>query len=161
MKYKLTNLIVLWLLLSSFNWIDFIKSHEGFRPDVYTCPSGKPTIGYGHVIKPGEEITSLDTTQATQILLKDFTRSIYHAKRYHPNLNDTQIAAVAHLIYSIGIGNYSKSGVYIAIRDNKSQQSIYAEWIKWGYYKQKVHPKKMFNRNVEFFEFKNGSSTSK
>ena len=33
--------------------IALIKRFEGFCAKVYTCPAGKPTIGYGHVVKPG------------------------------------------------------------------------------------------------------------
>jgi lysozyme len=31
--------------------IDFIKKYEGFSAKIYLCPAGKPTIGYGHLIK--------------------------------------------------------------------------------------------------------------
>ena len=31
-----------------------IKHFEGFRADAYLCPAGKLTVGYGHVIQPGD-----------------------------------------------------------------------------------------------------------
>ena len=37
--------------------IDLIKRFEGFSPTVYFCPAGYPTIGYGHVVKKGEDFT--------------------------------------------------------------------------------------------------------
>ena len=31
-----------------------IQAFEGFSPTVYICPAGYPTVGYGHVVLPGE-----------------------------------------------------------------------------------------------------------
>ena len=32
-----------------------IKRFEGFAPGIYVCPGGWPTIGYGHVVRDGEQ----------------------------------------------------------------------------------------------------------
>jgi lysozyme len=34
--------------------LDLIKKSEGFRDHIYRDVAGYPTIGYGHLIKPGE-----------------------------------------------------------------------------------------------------------
>ena len=31
-----------------------IKRFEGFEPEIYICPAGWPTIGYGHVVRDHE-----------------------------------------------------------------------------------------------------------
>jgi lysozyme len=31
-----------------------VAHFEGYQPKKYLCPAGKPTIGFGHLIKPGE-----------------------------------------------------------------------------------------------------------
>jgi len=39
--------------------INLVKSFEGFRSCVYNDAVGKPTIGYGHLIKAGERFTCI------------------------------------------------------------------------------------------------------
>ena len=34
--------------------IALIKRFEGFAPEIYICPGGWPTIGYGHVVRDHE-----------------------------------------------------------------------------------------------------------
>jgi len=35
--------------------VRLIERFEGFRESIYQCPGGKPTIGYGHVVKDYEK----------------------------------------------------------------------------------------------------------
>lgn len=51
--------------------IALIQKFEGFSPTVYDDAAGKPTIGYGHLIKKGESFTTLTEMQALAILYKD------------------------------------------------------------------------------------------
>lgn len=52
----------------------FIAQFEGFRATVYRCPAGKPTIGYGHVIRPGEYFEAVSRDQAMVLLQRDADR---------------------------------------------------------------------------------------
>ncbi len=36
------------------NGINLIKRFEGFEPEIYLDAAGFPTIGYGHLLRPGE-----------------------------------------------------------------------------------------------------------
>ena len=38
---------------------EYIKAHEGLRLKVYKDSLGKKTIGYGHLIKIGENYTTI------------------------------------------------------------------------------------------------------
>jgi lysozyme len=51
-----------------------IKNHEGWRPYVYLDAVGLPTIGYGHLIKPGERFTTITKEQGEKLLLTDVAR---------------------------------------------------------------------------------------
>ena len=50
-----------------------IKEFEGYERFPYSCPAGKLTIGYGHVIRPGETfpVKGLTESEATELLCKD------------------------------------------------------------------------------------------
>ena len=51
--------------------VTFIARHEGFRDSVYKDVAGLPTIGYGHLIKPGEEYTTITHEEAIALLHED------------------------------------------------------------------------------------------
>lgn len=35
--------------------LNLIKQFEGFEPEIYLDAAGLPTIGYGHLLRPGED----------------------------------------------------------------------------------------------------------
>lgn len=66
---------------TSENGIAFIKRNEGYRPQVYN-DNGRPAIGYGHDLEPGETwAAGLDLDRADQLLRQDL------AERYEPRVN--------------------------------------------------------------------------
>ncbi len=51
-----------------------IKRVEGFAPEVYVCPGGWPTIGYGHVVRDAERdrfADGIDEATAEELLRRD------------------------------------------------------------------------------------------
>jgi lysozyme len=76
---------------------------EGFRSEVYRCPRGFPTIGFGHRCRvdhpPVDERAALDT------LLVDVREANDSARRLVPNLDDLPTPAqhaVVHMIFQLG-----------------------------------------------------------
>ncbi len=55
--------------------IELIKKYEGFKGDIYRCPAGKDTIGYGHLIKKGEEYRKITRAKAEELLKSDVQRN--------------------------------------------------------------------------------------
>lgn len=51
-----------------------IKAFEGFASTVYVCPAGYPTIGYGHVVQPGESFGELTQDEGDALLVRDLPR---------------------------------------------------------------------------------------
>ncbi|MGI4760516.1 MAG: lysozyme [Janthinobacterium lividum] len=93
-----------------------IKEQEGFRTRRYLCPAGKPTIGYGHVIQPGEErynTATLTEAQASALLQQDVNRQYgaHVAKRVHRDVTQNQFDALVSLCFNIGTGGFDKSSV--------------------------------------------------
>ena len=51
--------------------IDMLKRHEGLKLEKYKDSVGKATIGYGHLVKPGENLIKITKDEAESILNKD------------------------------------------------------------------------------------------
>jgi lysozyme len=96
--------------------VAFFIAEECFRAKWYTCPAGKPTIGIGHVILPGEEhyyTATLTQAEAVELLQKDVqTRyGAALAKCLTAPTTPNQYAAMVSLCYNIGTGGFAKSSV--------------------------------------------------
>lgn len=53
--------------------VQFIADHEGWVPHIYLDIAGIATIGYGHVVRPGQQFTSLTQDQGLQLLAQDLS----------------------------------------------------------------------------------------
>lgn len=113
--------------------IEFIKSHEGFAGGkAYYDAAGIKTIGYGHVIKPGEHFPERITKkQAGNLLRKDFDKAVKAAER-ETDVKGYKKIVVAHFIYAKGIGNFLKSTFRKRVLKNKP---VDEELKKWCYYR--------------------------
>ena len=116
--------------------IDYIKLHEGFAGGKeYVCVSGRRTIGYGHVIKKGENFPpQISREFADSLLRDDFSKAYVMAQKYTPYLSGSRKLAVAHFIFSKGIGAFLGSGFRKAIRRNACVDS---ELVKWCHYRDR------------------------
>lgn len=86
------------------NFLGDIRRHEGFRNRRYNCPNGFPTIGYGHRIRPNENLTFVTRNQAEQILNADATNawnsaSTLLAENVHPEAHPV----VANMVFQMGL----------------------------------------------------------
>ncbi len=91
--------------------IGFICSHEGFVGSTYKDAAGLDTIGYGHLIKPGETFPASITEQrARELLAEDLleAETIVNALVLVP-LTQHQFDAVTSFVFNIGYGQFSGS----------------------------------------------------
>ena len=83
--------------------IDLIKQFEGFRSEVYRCPAGKLSIGYGHTgmnVKLGMRIT---LEEAEALLRKDLVKiESAIAPMITPKLGENAFSALASFAYNVG-----------------------------------------------------------
>ena len=85
----------------------FIQQFEGFEPKKYLCIAGKPTIGYGHVIKP-KEMAELGNAVLTEKdadnLLKDDLERYENAVDMYIDvlLTQSQYDALVSFCYNLG-----------------------------------------------------------
>jgi GH24 family phage-related lysozyme (muramidase) len=118
-----------------------IAREEGFKPSWYTCPAGKKTIGIGHVILPGEEITylapgfKLTQLQAMQLLQRDvaerFAPPVVQACTRKPTPN--QLAALVSMAFNIGAAGLAGSTLMrLHNAGNATPSAITAAFGAWN-----------------------------
>lgn len=93
------------------NGIDLIKRFEGFSATVYICPAGYPTIGYGHVVKEGEDFSKgISESQAENLLRQDAQIAERAVLRLITvPLTDGQFDALVSFTYNLGGGALQRS----------------------------------------------------
>lgn len=113
--------------------IALIKQCEGFRSTRYLDSAGKPTIGYGHLIKPGESFTVVDEAQADALLRADVRTAECAVKRQVTvPLNAHQYDALVSFTYNVGEGALQKS----TLRQKLNQTNYLGasvEFDRWVY----------------------------
>lgn len=89
---------------------NLIKRFEGFRASRYLCPAGKPTIGYGHVILPGEHFDAQITEGYADMLLRNDVRIIENlVLTMIGGANYRQLSALVCFAYNVGTANLFNS----------------------------------------------------
>ena len=116
--------------------IESLKTFEGLRLTAYRCPGHHLTIGYGHLIRRGERFAVITKKQAERLLKRDFDK---HLALVDTSLSYNKRLAVAHFIFNMGIGRYTRSKLKRLIDKNLS---IDKEIVKWCFYTNK-HKKKV------------------
>lgn len=110
---------------------ELIKHFEGFSATPYKCPAGVTTIGYGHVIKPGEHFTTITQELASQILMLDIRSaeaSVNHLIKV--KLNRNQFSALVSFVFNLGHGNFASSTLQKVV-NQQAHLDVPSELIKW------------------------------
>ena len=128
--------------------IELIKEHEGLRLAAYLCPSGVPTIGYGHTynVKMGDRITA---EQAERFLIGDLIVAETEVNRYGFDLTQNQFDALVSFVYNIGAGNFRSSTLLKRLKANPNDPDIEYQFKRWVYGGGKVLPGLVRRRNEE------------
>ena len=88
-----------------------IRGSEAFRPRVYDDGAGNPTIGYGHLIRPGEHFSGgITEAQADSLFRQDVERVVNPAlDRITIALTQNQVDALGSFIFNVGTGGFIKN----------------------------------------------------
>ncbi|MEL6237024.1 MAG: lysozyme [Pseudomonadota bacterium] len=93
------------------NGLALIKESEGLRLSTYLDAVGKSTIGYGHLIRPGEMFNGPISLQQAESLLRndlhDTEQGIASAVRVP--LTQNQFDALASFVFNLGAGRLRSS----------------------------------------------------
>lgn len=114
----------------SDNGIENIKRFEGFSPVPYKDAQGW-SIGYGHFIKPGENLTSVSEAQARLLLKQDAALASAAVKNsVKVPLTQNQFDALVSLTYNIGITAFRNSTLLRKLNggDYSGAAAQFARW---------------------------------
>lgn len=120
--------------------VALIKKFEGFSPVPYTCPAGKVTIGYGHVIKPGETFTTLAEEEATQLLMRDLVnREQAVMLLVKVPLTQGQFDALVSFVFNLGVGALKSSTLLKRLNAGEYERAAdnFQRWVFVGHTKLK------------------------
>ena len=115
--------------------LDFIKSWEKFIPHVYKDAAGLPTIGYGHLIKPGESYTTITEPEAVALMKKDLQPMLNNIiKSIKVDINQNQFDSLCSFCYNVGSGGFVKSTLLKLINKNLLSEASneFGKWVKAG-----------------------------
>lgn len=115
--------------------VSLIARFEGFKDRIYKDSAGLPTIGYGHLLKKGEDLkyqTGISEPDARQLLRKDVeiaeqaVNSLCHAL-----LNRNQYNALVSFVFNVGRGNFEKSTLLKRVNEGDFEKAA-KEFLRWN-----------------------------
>ena len=114
--------------------VALIKQFEGFSPQLYLCPAGKMTIGYGHVVQAGECFSDvIDEARAHDLLIADLEPvECAIEKLVSVPLNQGQFDALASFTYNLGIGAL-RSSTLLKLLNKLDYSAAADQWLRWCY----------------------------
>ena len=161
----------------SDNGINMLKRFEGSvkiggKHVIYDDKTGKPvdsnkglpkgaTIGYGHLIKSGEDFRDgITERQATEILRLDISMAEQAVKdNITVHLSQNQYDALVSLAYNIGAKNFAGSTVVKYVNDSNYHNTKYptleSAWKAWNKSGGREMPGLSNRRHQEFSLFNN------
>lgn len=90
--------------------LELIKKYEGFKGKRYLCPAGKWTIGYGHVLRNGEDFEEINELQAEELLRQDIIHAENAVNSYvQVKITQGQFDALVSLTFNWGANNFLHS----------------------------------------------------
>lgn len=114
--------------------IEAIRKDEGLCLFAYTDTGGKWTIGYGHLIKPGEEYllgVTLTVAQAQQLFDNDLREHEGYVNRYITrSMSQSEFNAIVSLMYNIGPGNFTRTGMPRLIQAKAGRDKLGPIWMQ-------------------------------
>ena len=111
-----------------------IKRFEGFQPEIYVCPAGWPTIGYGHVVREdelGRFADGIDEATAEALLRRDVEtaeRAVLRLIRVP--LEDGQFNALVSFAFNLGAGALQRSTLQRKV-NREEHAAVPAEFRRW------------------------------
>ena len=118
--------------------IDAIKKHESFRAYPYKDIARKWTIGWGHLIKPGESFPrDISIEEADKILFKDAQIAMNDVNRLvKVPINQNQFNSLVSFAFNLGGGALAKSTLLREINagDFSNVEQNFAAWNKYRPY---------------------------
>lgn len=110
---------------------NLLAKAEGFRDKPYWDKKGW-SIGFGHQIRPGENLTQISRTQGLALLAQDAARYMSHVSSVvMAKLTQAQRFSLTDLAYNIGTAAFDKSTLLRKLNSGDLQGAA-AEFARWN-----------------------------
>ena len=131
--------------------IEQIKSFEGFRSMPYQDVVGKWTVGYGHLMVPGDGLVQgspITMGQATALLKQDVGTAEEAVNSCGAELTQNEFDALVSFTYNLGVGAFQRSTLLKLLKaDRKNEAAV--EFPKWSMAGGKEVPGILKRRHAE------------
>lgn len=118
--------------ITRMNVREIIKEHEGWSAKRYLDTAGYPTIGWGHKILPGENLTTITKEQGEALLTADLERTrrgiLPHITR---QMGPNEEAAAVSLAFNIGVTAF-KNSTLLKKWNAGDKAGAAAEFLRWN-----------------------------
>ena len=115
--------------------IRLISEFEGFASEPYDDVGGKPTIGYGHLIRKGESFTRVDEAEATRLLCDDLEVAEACVEScVDVALTQGQFDALVSLTFNLGCARLKSSSLlkYLNAGQYAKAADEFPKWCRVG-----------------------------
>lgn len=118
--------------------LDLIAQFEGFVDHIYKDAAGHPTIGYGHLLKEGEERRfrgGITRSEGKSLLREDANVAERAVNSYvRVPLNQNQFDALVSFTFNVGSGNFRNSTLLKKLNngDYKGASNEFLRWVRAG-----------------------------
>lgn len=154
LKYLTIGALLLMPRIISRDGLELLKKHEGYSPVIYKDQAGKDTIGYGHLILPGEDFRhGLTRAQALELLKKD-VKVAQNGVNQHVDvpLTKNQFDALTSFAYNVGVNAFANSTL-LAKLNQGDYEGAANELLRWNKITidgdKQIHPHLTKRRNDE------------
>ena len=122
------------ILRTSTPAVETIKRFEGQRLEAYKDTAGKPTIGYGHLIRPGEKFDGYITEERATTLLKADLRAAEDAVRAAVSrpLKQSQFDALVSFTFNLGAAAFTNSKLRNVVEAGNDLE-VAREFARWSH----------------------------
>ena len=111
---------------------DLIRHFESYSGTVYLCPARKPTIGYGHVIRPSDKLDPpITTARALSLLIDDLAPVEIYLSGVLRGIPQCQFDALASFAFNLGIGALDGSTLLMLLKagDVAGAADEFPRWV--------------------------------
>lgn len=136
--------------------IQALQKREGFSATPYADHKGQ-SIGFGHLIKPGESLTYVSIGQATDLMLSDIQwaqDAVFSAVTVP--ITQGQFDALVSFCYNVGAGAFKGSTLVRKI--NSGDHSAPDEFGRWIYASGQKNSALIARRNSEQNQFESAQA---
>lgn len=138
------------MMRTSHAGLTLIKRFEGFSARPYRCPAGYMTIGYGHVVLPGEVWEdAIDEDAAGRLLAVDVMVAERAVMRFIDAIKEqARFDALVSFTFNLGAAALQRSQLRQAVNRGDDEAAA-RQWVRWVYAGGRVLPGLVARRQAE------------